>query len=68
MYNTSVKNMRQHKHLELVLEKEGKWKEHVEEMTTRAMRRVDILRGLMWRLNGQTIEKLYTTYITPILE
>ena len=68
MDNTPVKNVRQHKPLGLVMEKEGKWKEHVEEMTTRAMRRVGILRGLRWRLNRRTIEKLYVTYIQPIFE
>ena len=66
--NTTVTNVESHKHLGLTLQKDGKWTEHIREITSRASRRVDILRGYMYKLDRGSLERLYLTYIRPILE
>ena len=57
-----------HKHLGVILQSNGKWKEHIKDITTRAKRRLDILRSTMHRLDRKTLETLYTSYIRPIIE
>ena len=68
MDNIEIQNVKKHKHLGLILEKDGRWKDHIEELVTRASRRVDILRGLFRNLERKPLEKLYVTNICPILE
>ena len=64
MDNIEIQNMKKHKHLGLILEKDGRWKEHIKKMVTRASRRVDILRGLLQKLKRKMLEKLL--YMSPI--
>ena len=57
-----------HKHLGLTIQKNGKWSKHITDITTRAQRRVDILRGHMYTLDRQSLQKLYISFIRPLLE
>ena len=68
MNGTIIKEVREHSHLGIILQQNGKWTSHIKEITSRAKKRTDILRGLMYSLNRKSIEKLYLTYIRPILE
>jgi hypothetical protein len=68
MNNVPITNVEEHKHLGLNLQKDGKWASHVAETTARAKRRLDILRGHMYDIDRASLEKLYLTYIRPILE
>ena len=53
MDSIEIQNVKKHKHLGVILEKDGRWKENIEEMVTRANKRVYnlihvyILRGLL---------------------
>ena len=68
MGNNIIKEVTEHKHLGLTLQKSGKWTEHIRETISRASKRLDILRGYMHHLNSKSLERLYITYIRPILE
>jgi hypothetical protein len=65
---TVVKCSNSHKHLGLILQSDGKWGEQIEEVTSKAKRRVDILRSLGRKLDRFSLEKLYTSFVRPILE
>ena len=68
MGNTIIEEVTHHKHLGITLQQNAKWHIHIQEILTKAKKKVDILRGLMYRLNRKSIEKLYISYIRPILE
>jgi hypothetical protein len=68
MDNIAVKTSDSHKHLGLILQCDGKWGEQMDEMISKAKRRVDILRYLGRKLDRQSLEKLYITFVRPILE
>ena len=68
MMNTRVEEVVDHKHLGIVLQQDAKWKNHILEITTKAKKKVDILRSLMHRLNRKSLEKLYLSYVRPCLE
>ena len=57
-----------HKHLGINLQEDGKWSTHIDDITRKANRRVDILSSLKNLLNRNSLEKLFITYIRPILE
>jgi hypothetical protein len=63
-----IKDSDSHKHLGLTLQKNGKWSIHIEECVNRATKRVDVLRGLMYRLDRKSLEKIYMSFIRPLLE
>ena len=58
----------QHKHLGITLSINLSWSPHIHAITTKASKRVGIMRRLKYVLSRQTLVKLYTTLIRPILE
>ena len=70
MKETRIKEVTEHKHLGIILQQNGKWKQHMEEMGIKAKKKIDVLRlrSLMTRINRKSLQKLYLTYIRPCLE
>ncbi len=68
MDDQTVKNVSEHKHLGLTIQSNGKWSSHIKETIAKAQRKVDILRSLMYKLDRPTLEKMYISFIRPILE
>jgi hypothetical protein len=64
----NIEIVKSHKHLGVVLQKDGKWTEHIEYVVNRTSRRLDILRSNKYILDKKSLEKLYMSYIRPILE
>ena len=68
MNDTPITEVEQHTHHGLTLQQNGRWTEHLKEVITRAKKRVDILRSLTYRFSRKSLQKLYTSFIRPILE
>ena len=68
MGNRNIKEVKEHKHLGLTLQQNGKWNLHIKEIAAKAKKKVDILRGLMYKLNRKSLERLYLSFIRPGLE
>ena len=68
MNNTQIKNVNSHKHLGLILNKSCSWHEHIEEISSKARKRVNILRKLKYQLDRNTLQISYFSFIRPILE
>ncbi len=64
----TIKIVKEHKHLGITLQSNGKWNSHIREITVKAKRKVDNMRGLMYKLDRITLEKMYMTFVRPILE
>jgi hypothetical protein len=60
--------MDKHKHLGIILQKDGKWGDQVQVTVTKATRRIDILRNLSYKIDRDSLNKLYVAYIRPVLE
>lgn len=63
-----INEVTSHKHLGLTFQSSVKWSEHINEIVKKAMKRVDILRSLMYQLDRATLEKMYFTFVRPVLE
>jgi hypothetical protein len=61
MGGTVVAESNSHKHLGIQLQCNGKWSEHIQEITLRAKKKVDILRGMTYMLDRRALEKMYIT-------
>ena len=68
MNNVLVKNVTEHKHLGVTFSQTGKWHSHIASIVKRAWQRIGILRTLKFHLNRSCLEKLYITFIRPLLE
>ena len=66
--NIPILEVKSHKHLGCHLDSNSKWNTHIAEILAKAGRRVDILRGLKYKLDRRSLEILYTSFIRPILE
>jgi hypothetical protein len=63
-----VDKVKSHKHLGVTLKDDLKWDNHVEEMATKAKKRLAIMKGLKFRLDRRSLEIMYTAFVRPILE
>ena len=63
-----IKNVSTHKHLGVTLSDDARWKDHVTSSLHKAWQRVGILRSLKFQLNRTSLERMYFSYIRPLLE
>ena len=66
--NTPIQITKQHKHLGVILSNDGKWNAHIQYILSKVTKYVATLRKLKLILNRKNLEKLYLTYIRPLLE
>ena len=68
MNNSKLHSVTEHKHLGLILSNDGSWHKHIDMIVKKAFHRLNIIRRFKFILNRQTLEKLYFSYVRPILE
>ena len=68
MNNVEITSVKEHKHLGILLSNDGAWQAHIESILSKAWRRVNILRKFKFILDRKSLEKLYFSFIRPILE
>ena len=66
--NRTIENVNEHTHLGLIWNSECNWKNHLIALGKRGSQRVDILRSLKYRLDRNTLEIIYKSFIRPIFE
>ena len=60
--------METHKHFGIHLSSNNKWTKHIDSVISSASKQVSYLRKLKYQLNKRTLNKLYCTFIRPLLE
>ena len=68
MNNETITEVNSHKHLGVILSSDGNWHEHINEITSKAWKRINILRKFKFFLDRASLEKMYFTFIRPLLE
>ena len=66
--NVPIKEVSTHKHLGLHLSNSCDWQAHIEYIKDKASSRLNLLRSLKFTLRRKSLEKIYFTFIRPILE
>ena len=61
-------NVNSHKHLGLTFRSDLRWIEHVNNLTIKATRQLNILKSLQYKLDRKTLEVVYISFIRPVLE
>ena len=68
MDNNIISTVSEHKHLGLTISDDGGWGKHVDMIYKKAYTRVNILRKFKFILDRKTLEKIYMSFIRPLLE
>ena len=68
MNDTIIAETTSHKHLGLTFSSTCTWNEHVNNISLKAWTRVNLLRALKFRVSRKSLEKLYISFIRPLLE
>jgi hypothetical protein len=58
----------EHKHLGLTISNDGNGGKHVDLITKKSFTRINIMRKFKFILDRRTLEKIYLTFIRPVLE
>jgi len=57
-----------HKHLGIVLHRSLKWSGHIDEIYIKAMRRLDVIQHLKFKLPRESLQRYYMSFVLPTLE
>ncbi|XP_053396163.1 uncharacterized protein LOC128556153 [Mercenaria mercenaria] len=68
MNNIPITEVTEHKHLGLTFSSDLKWSSHISITLKKAWQRIGIMRSLKFLLNRQSLERMYFSFIRPILE
>ena len=68
MNNQILQQGTNHKHLGLFFSNNGLWHDHIDYNVKKAYTRLNMLRKVRFILNRFTLEKMYFSFIRPILE
>ena len=68
LFEWPLKTGSTHKHLGIYLSTNNKWTKHIDSIIMSASKQVSYLRKLKYKLSKDTLNKLYCTYIRPLLE
>ena len=63
-----LKIVKNHKHLGFTISSNNKWSNHIDSIINSASKQISYLRKLKFQLPKHTLNKLYCTYIRPLLE
>ena len=68
MSNQEITEVNFHKHLGILFSNDCTWHKHIGYIKEKAWKRVNVMRRLKFRLDRKALEKIYTSFIRPILE
>ena len=68
MNNTVIKQVDIYKHLGIVLNKTLSWSDHINEITTKAMKRVHLLCLFKYKVSRSALHRCYLSFIRLLLE
>ena len=66
--NSIIQPVESHKHLGLVFSSDCKWTNYIDILIERASKQLNVLRKLKFKLDREFLERIYFTFIRPILE
>ena len=67
MDNNDISTVLEHKHLGLVISDNRSWEKHIDTIAEKAYKRINILRKFKFILDRKTLEKIYLTFVRPLL-
>ena len=68
MSNQEITEVNFHKHLGIFFSNDCTWHKHIDYIKEKAWKRVNVMRRLKFQLDRKALEKIYTSFIRPILE
>ena len=63
-----ITEQQSHKHLGITFSKTCTWSEHIDEIAKKGWSRLNLLRSLKFRVSRKALERMYTSFILPLLE
>lgn len=66
--NIALHTVNIHKHLGVIFSSDCKWSKHIDYLIQRASKQLNVMRKLKFKLKREYLEKIYLTFIRPILE
>ena len=66
--NHLIDSVAANKHLGLTLSSDLKWPTHIDNIVTSSSRRLDLMRGLKYKVDCRPLETIYRSFVRPCLE
>ena len=68
MLDSPIQNVENHKHLGVIFSNDGSWHHHINHITEQAWKRIHIMRRLKFKLNRDSLNTIYISFVRPLLE
>ena len=67
-YYTPIADVKSHKHIGLWISPHLKWNKHIDSQVHKCSKLVGILKYFKHKLNRKAIEKMFLSYVRPVME
>ena len=68
MNAVTINEVQHHKHLGVILSNDGSWHEHINLITSKAWKKIYVMRKLKFMLDRDSLNKIYISFVRPTLE
>ncbi|MCG7879037.1 MAG: endonuclease/exonuclease/phosphatase family protein [Candidatus Thiodiazotropha taylori] len=68
MNNQAITEVNTHKHLGLIFSNDCTWHDHLDEVRSKAWKRINVMRRLKFLLDRKSLQTIYFSFIRPLLE
>ena len=68
MGGTVINEVKNHKHLGMILSNSLTWSKHIDEICIKSKKRLDVMKSLTYKINRKSLELYYFSFIAPMLE
>ncbi|MEW8546433.1 MAG: reverse transcriptase domain-containing protein, partial [Candidatus Thiodiazotropha sp.] len=68
MNNIQLNESETHKHLGITLSRSCTWSSHIDNIAEKAWFRLNLMRGLKFKISRKSLEQMYISFIRPLLE
>ena len=66
--NVQISFVEHHKHVGLTLSVNGKWREHIRQLTVSASKILGMMRAVKFKISRNSLNQLYISFLRPLLE
>ena len=65
---TPIKEVKEHKHLGITLTQSLRWNKHIDEISSKCRKKLDIMKSVKWKLDRKSLETIFYSFVLPCMD
>ncbi len=65
---TPIKEVKEHKHLGITLTQSLRWNKHIDEISNKCTKKLDVMKSLKWKIDRKSLETIFNSFVLPCMD